>query len=77
MPTSEIPHLPAGRYRHYKGAEYEVFYLARHSETEEWLVVYRQCYGDEAVWVRPLSLFLASVTQPDGSEITRFEYLES
>ncbi len=62
-----------GRYRHYKGREYEVLHLARHSETEEWLVVYRQCYGDQAVWVRPLTMFLEEVVLPDGTEVCRFE----
>jgi len=68
-----IEKISAGFYRHYKGARYEVLHLARHSETEEWLVVYRQCYGDEAVWVRPLSMFQETVVLTDGTEVARFE----
>lgn len=64
--------LEAGLYRHYKGAEYEVLYCARHSETEEWLVVYRQCYGDESIWVRPLDMFCERVMLSDGTEVARF-----
>ena len=63
-----------GFYRHYKGAQYQVLHAARHSETEEWFVVYRQCYGDEAVWVRPLSMFLETVILTDGTEVARFSY---
>lgn len=66
--------LPPGVYRHYKGAEYEVLRLARHSETEEWLVVYRQCYGDGGWWVRPLQMFTEQVLV-EGEPVTRFEYL--
>ena len=68
--------LPApGRYQHYKGAEYEVLHCARHSETEEWLVVYRQCYGDESVWVRPLEMFVETVDLEDGRTVPRFAAL--
>lgn len=45
--------IQAGRYRHYKGNEYTVIGVARHSETQEELVVYRQAYGDQGLWVRP------------------------
>ena len=45
--------VPTGRYRHYKGREYTVLGVARHSETQEELVVYRQEYGDCSLWVRP------------------------
>lgn len=66
--------LPAiGRYQHYKGAEYDVLHCARHSETEEWLVVYRQCYGDNAVWVRPLEMFCESVELATGEQVPRFK----
>ena len=63
-----------GRYRHYKGPEYEVLQLARHSETEEWHVVYKQCYGDEGVWIRPLEMFTETVSV-DGNEVSRFAYI--
>ncbi|GAA6146407.1 DUF1653 domain-containing protein [Thalassolituus maritimus] len=63
-----------GRYRHYKGQEYEVFGLVRHSETEEWLVHYRTLYGDFSHWVRPLTMFTEDVKTPDGPQ-PRFRYL--
>ena len=63
-----------GRYRHYKGKEYTVIGVARHSETEEELVVYRQEYGDHGLWVRPRDMFLESVDVA-GRTVPRFEYL--
>lgn len=68
------PSRPApqpGQYRHFKGGLYEVFGVARHSETEEELVVYRPLYGDCGLWVRPLALFCDVVTV-DGVETPRF-----
>ena len=50
--------LAAGLYRHYKGREYRVYGVARHSETEEAMVVYQALYGDYGLWVRPLAMFL-------------------
>lgn len=67
--------IPAGRYRHYKGQHYVVLGVARHSETEEELVVYRQDYGDRGLWVRPLAMFLETVVI-DGQPRPRFEFLE-
>ena len=64
-----------GRYRHYKGKEYEVIGAARHSETEEEYVVYRALYGDHGLWVRPTSLFVQEVTV-DGRIMPRFASLE-
>ena len=61
-----------GRYRHYKGNEYIVVGVARHSETEEELVVYRQDYGERRLWVRPLAMFVETVNR-DGSLVPRFE----
>jgi len=61
-----------GRYRHYKGNFYEVVGIARHSETEEELVVYRKLYGDHSLWVRPLGMFMENV-QVDGRSVPRFE----
>ncbi len=69
--VSELTIVP-GRYRHYKGAEYQVIDLVRHSETEQWLVLYRQCYGDGSLWVRPLQMFVEKVKLADGSEQRRF-----
>jgi hypothetical protein len=67
-------HVKTGRYRHYKGKEYTVIGVARHSETEEELVVYRKEYGDQGLWVRPKAMFLETV-EVDGQKIPRFQYL--
>jgi len=61
-----------GKYRHYKGGEYEVVGVARHSETDEALVVYRPLYGEGGLWVRPLAMFTGSVTV-EGRTVARFE----
>lgn len=63
--------LPPGRYRHFKGKDYTVLGVARHSETGEELVVYRHEYGDHSLWVRPLAMFLESV-EVDGKPVPRF-----
>jgi hypothetical protein len=60
-----------GRYRHYKGQDYIVIGVAKHSETEEELVIYRPDYGDRALWVRPLAMFMETV-EVDGKQIPRF-----
>ena len=60
-----------GRYRHYKGGMYEVLGVARHSETEEELVVYRPLYGDRGLWVRPRAMFLDTVLV-QGEPVPRF-----
>lgn len=73
--NSEAPILP-GPYRHYKGKEYTVLGVARHSETLEELVVYRQEYGDHGLWVRPKQMFFESV-KVDGKEVPRFQHLGS
>ena len=64
-----------GRYRHYKGNDYTVIGIARHSETQEELVVYRQEYGDNGLWVRPLAMFVETV-EVDGKLVARFERME-
>jgi hypothetical protein len=66
--------VKAGRYRHYKGKEYEVIACARHSETEEEYVVYRALYGNRDLWVRPTALFTQPVTV-DGQVTPRFELI--
>ncbi len=66
--------MQSGRYRHYKGSEYIVIGVARHSETEEELVVYRPDYGDRDLWVRPKTMFLESV-EIQGELVPRFQYL--
>ena len=63
-----------GRYRHYKGKDYQVIGLARHSETEEPLVVYRTLYGDFDLWVRPLAMFNEQV-EVDGEAYPRFTFI--
>ncbi|MBR0161306.1 MAG: DUF1653 domain-containing protein [Oscillospiraceae bacterium] len=67
--------IPPGRYRHFKGGEYEVLAVARHSETEEPLVVYRALYGDGGVWVRPAEMWNETVTR-DGKTFRRFTKVE-
>ena len=64
-----------GKYRHFKGNEYEVIALSRHSDTLEELVVYRALYGEGAVWVRPLQDFLGTVTR-EGITRQRFEEID-
>lgn len=72
--TATARPLAPGRYRHYKGHEYTLLGVVRHSETEEELVLYRQEYGDHALWVRPKEMFLETVTV-NGQEIPRFQLL--
>ncbi len=79
--TSDLPPLPSepqpGRYRHYKGKEYRVLGLARHSETQEVLVVYQLLYGDFGWWVRPAAMFVETVDLgPDGGgRVPRFTFV--
>ncbi len=65
--------LQAGIYKHYKGNLYEVLTTARHSETEEWMVVYKALYGEEGMWVRPYEMFLEKV-EVEGVMVSRFKY---
>ena len=70
-----LPDLPAialGKYRHYKGGEYEVIALAHHSETHEPMVVYRALYGAHGLWVRPASMWFETITH-EGRTQRRFE----
>ena len=69
-----LPPAPAGRYRHYKGGEYEVLGVARHSETLEPLVLYRPLYNDSGLWVRPHAMFVGDV-EVDGVVRRRFAAL--
>ena len=66
--------LQPGRYRHYKGKDYIVLGVARHSETEEELAVYRTDYGDRSLWVRPLPMFQETV-EINGQPRPRFQYV--
>jgi hypothetical protein len=68
--------LEPGVYEHYKGNRYEVLMVARHSETEEEFVVYRQLYGDGGMWVRPLAMFLESV-EVGGRVVPRFRRMDA
>lgn len=77
---SNLPPLPAGprpgRYRHYKGNDYEVIGLARHTETLEPLVVYRAVHGEHGLWVRPAAMFSGTVTV-GGRTVARFARMGS
>ena len=66
-----LPPTPLGHYRHYKGGEYEVIGVARHSETQEPLVVYRPLYNHSGWWVRPHAMFFETVVI-DGRKQPRF-----
>ena len=66
--------IQPGRYRHYKGNEYTVLGVARHSETLEELVVYRQEYGERGLWVRPAAMF-AETVEVEGETVPRFRLL--
>jgi hypothetical protein len=71
-PLPTLPATPTGRYRHYKGGEYEVVGVARHSETLEPLVIYRPLYSDSGLWVRPHAMFFGTLLV-DGTVRRRFE----
>lgn len=73
---TDSAYLQHGLYRHYKGQLYQVIGTARHSETEELLVVYQCLYGDYQLWVRPLSMFTESVTLDSGQIVPRFAFIE-
>jgi hypothetical protein len=66
-----LPTIAPGRYRHYKGGEYEVLEVVRHSETLEPMVLYRALYGEHGLWVRPYGMFFESV-DVDGVRRPRF-----
>lgn len=65
--------LKMGKYRHFKGGEYRVFCMARHSETGEEMVVYQALYGERGIWVRPASMWNETVER-DGKTFQRFTY---
>ena len=65
------PYFALGEYQHYKGNRYQVIDLVMHSETVEWMVLYRPLYGEGALWVRPFRMFVESVVI-DGVEQPRF-----
>ena len=67
--------IQPGRYRHYKGQDYEVLGTATHSETEEEFVVYRALYGERGLWIRPTAMFLEMV-EVEGRRVARFLRLD-
>lgn len=67
--------LKPGRYRHFKGNEYELLFTARHSETGEWMVVYRPLYGEGGYWVRPAAMWSEHIDR-DGYSGPRFAPIE-
>ena len=69
----EEPRFPKkGRYRHFKGQEYQLIDFARHSETGEWMVIYRALYGEKQLWVRPLSMWEEPVLRDGTAHPHRF-----
>lgn len=66
--------IKTGKYRHFKGNEYEVLFVAKHSETLEEMVVYRSLYGEGGVWVRPAAMWEEEIER-DGKRFKRFEYI--
>ena len=67
--------LKPGKYRHFKGKEYQLIGIARHSETMEPMVVYRALYGEQGLWVRPASMWTEQVER-DGYKGPRFQLIE-
>lgn len=67
--------IQAGLYKHYKGPEYQVIDLVKHSETEEDLVLYKALYGNQGLWVRPLAMFIEQV-EIEGKLVPRFKFIK-
>ena len=75
---NDLPALPVvrtGKYRHYKGNEYEVIGVARHSETLEPMVIYRALYDEGGIWARPAAMWNDTI-EKDGVTYKRFTYIE-
>lgn len=66
--------IKKGKYRHFKGNEYEVLFVGKHSETLEEYVVYRALYGEREVWIRPATMWNETLTR-DGKSFLRFTYI--
>ena len=73
--SSSAPVIPLGQYRHYKGHDYIVHHLARHSETEAWFVVYSSAKQPDQWWIRPLTMFCEEILWPDGISRPRFSFI--
>ncbi|GAA5007620.1 DUF1653 domain-containing protein [Acinetobacter puyangensis] len=71
-----MQNIQKGIYRHYKGQLYQVFGVARHSETEELMVVYQCLYGEYQLWLRPFDMFIENVTLDNGNVVPRFEFIQ-
>lgn len=67
--------IKLGKYQHYKGNFYQVENIARHSESEQEMVIYRPLYGEQSLWVRPLDMFLENVSI-NGVTQPRFTFIE-
>ncbi|SHJ69443.1 Protein of unknown function [Anaerobranca californiensis DSM 14826] len=67
--------IVGGRYRHYKGKEYQVLHIGKHTETLEELVVYKCLYGDYSVWVRPKKMF-EELVEIEGKKVPRFSLIK-
>lgn len=70
-----IMEIKKGKYRHFKGNEYEVLYIAKNSETLEDMVVYRALYGEGEIWVRPANMWNEEIER-DGKRVKRFTFIE-
>ena len=66
--------IKRGIYKHYKGNLYEVLSTGRHSETEEWMVIYRTLYDDGSIWIRPYEMFIEDI-KINGETLARFTYM--
>jgi hypothetical protein len=67
--------IKLGKYQHFKGSYYQVLHLARHSETEEYFVVYHPFDKKEDIWIRPLTMFTETIIR-EGKELQRFQWIE-
>ena len=67
--------IKTGKYKHFKGNFYQVLHIAKHSETDELMVVYQPNYGDKGIWVRPLAMFDETIER-EGKTFKRFTFIE-
>lgn len=76
---SNMPSIKPGRYQHYKGKEYEVLGVGRHTEVDEYFVVYKPLYeheGQPDIWLRPYGMFTEEVILSDGVVMPRFRFID-